>query len=220
MNTDFWLERWSRNEIGFHQRRFNEYLVEYWPVLRIDPRATAFVPLCGKSLDMRWLRQHEGHPVLGIEIARNACAEFFTDWNVQPKIETRGSFESFTAQGVTVLCGDFFALQPSDVTSVGGVFDRAALIALPTELRQRYANKLRELLEPKTVVLLIAPEYAQEQMKGPPFAVGESEIHSLFAGCKIEMLAEVDVTDVPDNARFKQRGVTCFVERVFKIVIV
>lgn len=220
MNTDFWLERWARNEIGFHQPRFNEYLVAYWPTLGIDPRATAFVPLCGKTLDMRWLRQHEGHPVLGVEIARNACSEFFTEWGVEPQIAARGPFESFAAQGVNILCGDFFALPPADLTNVGGVFDRAALIALPAELRQAYARKLRELLEPGTIVLLVAPDYAQSQMKGPPFAVGEAEIRSLFVGCEIDMLAEVDVTDVPDNARFKQRGVMRFVERVFKIVIV
>jgi len=220
MNTDFWLERWARNEIGFHQRRFNEHLVEYWPMLEVDPRATAFVPLCGKALDLRWLRQHEGHPVLGVEIARNACVEFFAEWGIEPKIESRAPFESFAGQGVKILCGDFFALQPADLTNVGGVFDRAALIALPADMRAAYARKLRELLEPKTRVLLVAPDYSQSEMNGPPFAVGESEIHSLFPGCTIDKRAEVDVTAAPENARFRQRGVTRLIERAFRIVIV
>jgi thiopurine S-methyltransferase len=219
MNTDFWLERWARNEIGFHQRRFNEYLVEYWPTLGIDPRATAFVPLCGKALDMRWLRQHEGHPVLGVEIARNACTEFFAEWNVEPKLERREPFEAFAGRGVTLLCGDFFALQPADLTNVGGVFDRAALIALPADMRVAYARKLRDVLEPKALMLLVAPDYSQNEMQGPPFAVGEAEIHSLFSGCAIDKLAEVDIADAPENARFKQRGLTRLIERVFRIVI-
>jgi thiopurine S-methyltransferase len=111
MNTDFWLERWSRNEIGFHQRHINEYLVAHWPKLGIDANATVFVPMCGKSLDMRWLREHGGHSVLGVEIARSACTDFFREWGVEPAIDREGSFESLEAQGVKLLCGDFFALQ-------------------------------------------------------------------------------------------------------------
>ncbi len=29
----------------------------FWPRLPIDQTATVFVPLCGKTLDMRWLRE-------------------------------------------------------------------------------------------------------------------------------------------------------------------
>src|SRR5687767_7135236 len=106
MNTDFWLERWTRNEIGFHQKQINAYLVEYWPKLGVDLNTTVFVPLCGKTLDMRWLREH-GHSVLGIELARNACSDFFQEWNVAPAVTREGPFEAFEARDVKLLCGDF-----------------------------------------------------------------------------------------------------------------
>jgi thiopurine S-methyltransferase len=217
MDTDFWLERWTRNEIGFHQKQINEYLIEYWPRLDLDRSTTVFVPLCGKTLDMRWLREHAGHPVLGIELARSACRDFFTEWNVAPTVTLQRRFEAFDARGIKLLCGDFFDLQADDMTAVGAVFDRAALIALPPDMRTRYARKLRDMLPAKTAILLIAPDYAQHEMSGPPFAVGEEEIRKLFAGCAIEKLAEVDVTNAPDNARFRQRGLSRLIERVFRI---
>jgi thiopurine S-methyltransferase len=217
METDFWLERWSKKEIGFHQRKPNEYLIEYWSQLNVVAQATVLVPLCGKSLDMRWLREQAGHPVIGIEIAANACREFFLEWNVEPTITRAGPFEVYQARGVTLLCGDFFSLNRQDLIGVGAVFDRAALIALPAQMRSAYVTKLRELLPLRTPVLLIAPEYAQHEMSGPPFAVGDAEIRSLFAGCEIDQLALVDVTNAPDNARFRQRGLTKLIERVYRI---
>jgi thiopurine S-methyltransferase len=217
MQTDFWLERWSKNEIGFHQRQPNEYLTTYWSQLNVVAQAAVFVPLCGKSLDMRWLRERAGHPVLGIEIAANACRDFFTEWNVEPTLTQAGPFEIFQAREVTLLCGDFFTLERQDLLGVGAVFDRAALIALPAEIRKAYANKLREILPASTPILLIAPEYPQHEMSGPPFSVGDAEIRALFAGCEIDELAEVDVTEAADNARFRQRGLTRLIERVYRI---
>ena len=64
---------------------------------------------------------------------------------------------------------------------------------------------------------LVAPEYAQHEMSGPPFAVADTEIRALFTSCEIRELAAVDVTNSPDNARFRQRGVTRLVERVYMI---
>jgi thiopurine S-methyltransferase len=217
MRTDFWLERWSRNEIGFHQRKPNEYLTEYWSRLHVVARAPVFVPLCGKSLDMRWLREHEDHPVLGIEIAAEACRDFFREWNVQPSLTRAGPFEVYQAREVTLLCGDFFALERRDLLGIGAVFDRAAMIALPAQMRSAYARKLLEILPARTPILLIAPEYPQHEMPGPPFSVEEAEIRSLFKGCEIDELAAVDVTHSPDNARFRQRGVTKLLERVYRI---
>jgi thiopurine S-methyltransferase len=220
MDSNFWLERWAKHEIGFHQGRVNEYLLEYWPRLAVPNDATVFVPLCGKTLDMRWLSER-GHRVLGIEIARTACAEFFAEWNVEPQVSQDGKFERWAApdRGVTLLCGDFFDLQPNDLADVVAVFDRAALIALPQPMRKQYVAKLREILRPGTGILLVATDFEPPSTKGPPFAVEAREIRELFAGWKVDELATVDVTNVPEHARFLQRGLTRLIERVFHIEV-
>ena len=216
MDSNFWLERWAKHEIGFHQQRINDYLPEFWPQLQVQDDATVFVPLCGKSLDMRWLRER-GHPVIGVEIARLACEEFFAEWKVVPEVTRADKFERWSANGVTVLCGDFFELQREDLVQVRATFDRAALIALPPQLRIRYVDHLRAILPSPEPLLLVAPEYDQATMKGPPFSVSETEVRTLFQGATVSKLASVDVTDAPEHARFRERGLTQLIEQVFRI---
>jgi thiopurine S-methyltransferase len=216
MDTNFWLERWARHEIGFHQPQVNPYLIRHWPTLDIEKGATVFVPLCGKSLDMRWLRE-QGHNVLGVEIARSACSEFFQEWGATPRVEQCGTFERFAAHSITLLCGDFFNLQRADLADVRAVYDRAALIALPPGMRQAYAAKLEVVLPPRVPILLVTTDYDQQEMQGPPFAVGDAEVRQLFAHWRIEPLQAADVTALPENARFRQRGLTRLIERVYAI---
>ena len=76
MKPKFWLERWQKNQIGFHQAEHNKLLLEFWPLLGLSPGASVFVPLCGKSLDMRWL-EAQGHQVVGVELAQLAVEAYF-----------------------------------------------------------------------------------------------------------------------------------------------
>jgi thiopurine S-methyltransferase len=216
MDNHFWIERWSKHEIGFHQRNINVYLQRHWPSLGLAQGIPVFVPLCGKSRDMHWLRE-QGHPVIGIEVARDAVVEFFEEWGVAPQIARDCRFERFGAENIELLCGDYFALTRTDLTTVGAVFDRAALIALPPDMRQRYATRMREILPTGIPVLLITADYAQSEMTGPPFAVSDTEVRSLFSGLPIELLEEIDVSALPDNSRFRERGLTRLVERVYRI---
>ena len=74
MHPEFWLERWQQNQIGFHQARVNPYLQQFWPQLGIAQTGRVFVPLCGKSSDMLWLRA-QGHEVVGVEFSELAVRD-------------------------------------------------------------------------------------------------------------------------------------------------
>ena len=79
MNKDFWLERWDRQEIGFHQADVNRYLLQYWnQATKLHVNTKVFVPLCGKSLDMLWLK-NQGYSVTGIELSEKAINDFFSE---------------------------------------------------------------------------------------------------------------------------------------------
>jgi len=217
MNPDFWLERWTQGQIGFHQPEANPYLQKYWPELALPRGATVFVPLCGKTLDMRWLHD-QGHRVLGLEISRKAVGDFFDDWGVEARIAQQGPYERWEARGITVLCGDFFDLREQDLGDVDAVFDRAALIALPATMRTAYARKLYDTLPARVLMLLITLDYEQAQMAGPPFAVSDREVHTLYADASsVRRLAALEVSDAPEYARFRERGATRLVERVHLI---
>jgi thiopurine S-methyltransferase len=214
MNPDFWIARWARNEIGFHQRAVNDYLRHWWPTFNLPMPSTVFVPMCGKSLDMRWLRER-GHRVLGIDVAPAALSEFFAEWGVKAEVTQQGPFERWEHDGIALLCGDFFALQAADLAAIDAVFDRAALIALPAPLRTAYAAKMQEILPAHAMTLLITADYDQQQMSGPPFATSHGEIEALYAASRPRLLQQIDVTDHPDNVRFLARGLTQLIERVY-----
>src|SRR5574340_1608572 len=147
MKKDFWLERWERKEIGFHQDEINPYLRQYWQELHLARGSEVFVPLCGKSRDMLWLRE-QGHAVLGVELSPLAAQAFFEENGLSPQ-RTRGErFDSYEADGIRILCGDFFDLDRDDLAGVKAVYDRASLIALPPEMRERYARHLESILPP------------------------------------------------------------------------
>src|SRR5215213_63441 len=103
MEPNFWAERWNKNEIGFHQRDINASLRAYWPTLGIARGAEVFVPLCGKSLDMLWLRE-QGHSVLGIEFVETAVRDFFAENGLTPRVYKQGSFERWEADEIAILC--------------------------------------------------------------------------------------------------------------------
>lgn len=206
MEANFWHSRWQEGRIGFHQAEVNTFLKVYWP--KLPSQSLVFVPLCGKSLDMLWLAA-QGHRVIGVELSELAAQEFFAEQSVQPDIEQRGNFVGYSANNVTILCGDFFGLTPADLDGVVAVFDRAALIALPKNMRQRYAEHLRELLPDGCQMLLVGMEYDESVMSGPPFNVPWAEISTLFDHHgQLKILSE---------QQSDARGTPC-VERLYQLV--
>ena len=179
MHAGFWHERWEANQLGFHQETVNDRLREHWPTLGVARQATVFVPLCGKSLDMRWLREL-GHPVVGVEVSPIAIRDFFAEAGIEPTTVTTGPFERSSGGGYELFCGDFFDLDAEALAGVAGVYDRASLIALPPETRARYAAHLAAILPEAVQILLITLEYDQARMSGPPHSVPDDEVRRLF----------------------------------------
>lgn len=179
MDHEFWHQRWEQNQIGFHQQAINEYLSAHWAELGLGDGAPVFVPLCGKSLDMLWLRE-QGHPVLGVELSEKALVDFCRDNALEHQRRQHGPFVEFRAEGLRLLAGDFFALSAEELDGICAVYDRASLIALPPEMRHDYARKMQALLPSGAHILLITMQYEEGAMEGPPFSVSDAEVQALY----------------------------------------
>ena len=213
MEPSFWHDRWENQDIGFHQADIHALLPAYWPRLELASDAPVFVPLCGKSLDMVWLAK-QGHRVIGAELSQRAIDDFFAERGLTPTTRPSGSFIVKSAGPYELWCGDIFELPREAVADVDGVYDRAALIALPRALREQYAAALASLLPAQARTLLITLEYDQSQMAGPPFSVPGDEVRALFAGS--HQLEELECRDVlVGHPHFKQRGLTALKECAF-----
>lgn len=200
MEKNFWLQKWQEKDIRFHQQSYHPQLVKFGNKL---PTGRVLVPLCGKTLDMIYLMSL-GHQVIGVEFSEIACREFFTENKLTFKESTIPGFIVFESDNITLYCGDFFAL-PLDVwKSITGIYDRAALVALPEDVRKRYAAEIVSKMQKGTPILLISFEYAEGTIQGPPFSVPEIELDNIFRGCEIEKIdshkESVRGTDVSENA--------------------
>lgn len=179
MDHNFWIERWQKHEIGFHQDKVQPALVAHWPKLVVEPGATVFVPLCGKSLDMTWLAE-QGLNVVGNELSSLAVKEFFEARGEVPDVRQQGGFEISSKNGIEIWCGDFFALDRATLPKFDAFYDRAALVAMPPAMQRAYVDKLAALTPTGAQGLLIGLDYNPEEMQGPPFSLPRTRVLSLL----------------------------------------
>lgn len=217
MQHDFWRQRWEQNQIGFHSDEINPHLQRFWPTLAVKPGSRVFVPLCGKSNDMLWLLA-QGYQVVGAELSPMAVDAFFAENNLQPGVRRQGQFSIHAIDGLQIYCGDYFELNSAELGPVDAVYDRAALVALPPEMRMDYVAHLSTLLEPEQQILLVSFEYPQHEMPGPPFSVPNEEIELLYRNwCTVDLLTSEDA--LPRELNFKARGLGSLNEQVYRLVV-
>jgi thiopurine S-methyltransferase len=206
VQPDFWLNRWRAAQIGFHQAAVDRHLKAYWPLLKLPLDSPVFVPLCGKSLDLMWLRER-GHLVTGVELSPVALESFVMEHGIPARRRVLADFDVFEAEGLKLYRGDFFKLTRAQLGNSTAVYDRAALISWTPEARQSYVKQLTSLTSPGTQTLLIAVEYPPEQMQGPPFPLTRDTIEELYSGhYSIEELARHEILEL--EPRLKARGLT------------
>ena len=216
MEPEFWQKRWERDQIGFHLSEVNPYLQQFWPHLGLTPGARVLVPLCGKSLDLKWLAGL-GHEVLGIELSEKAIQDFFSEQQLTPTVTRHGRFMVYQEGAIQLWCGDIFALAAEDVADCTALYDRAALIALPPEMRGQYAALLNRVLPQGARGLLITMDYDQALIEGPPFAVLDEEVRHLL-GARWQLEVEVERDILGESWKFLKGGVTRLDERVYRLL--
>jgi thiopurine S-methyltransferase len=215
MEPDFWLERWRQSRTGFHQDAPTPLLLKHWDAVGAEPGSRVFVPLAGKSLDMAWFAS-QGYRVLGAELSPLAVAQFFESQGVEPSVEEAADGLHHLAEPIELVQGDVFALDADTVASCTAVFDRAAIIALPPEMRERYVREVYGKLPSGCRGLLITLEYPQQEKAGPPFSVTEDEVRSLFdANWQVKLLERRDILEQQPN--FRAEGVTALGTVVYRL---
>ena len=180
MNVDFWKQKWQKNEIGFHERKPNPLLVSYFEKLNLVEGGRIFLPLCGKTLDIAWLLS-KGYRVVGAELSELAIEQLFVDLGVEPVVITLGNTSHYSAENIDIFVGDIFELSSDVIGPVDAIYDRAALVALPEEMRNKYTKHLIDITGTARQ-LLITFEYDQNLIDGPPFSLNSDEVNRHYKG--------------------------------------
>jgi thiopurine S-methyltransferase len=206
VQPEFWQERWRISQIGFHQSNVERNLQTYWPTLDVAANADVFVPLCGKSLDLKWLRD-QGCAVTGVEISDIAVEAFFMENGIPARRRPLAEFDLYETERLRLFRGNFFSLTRTLLGNVSAIYDRAALISWVPSARARYVERMTALTTPGAKTLLIVVDFPQAQMQGPPFSVTEHDVDGLYSReHSIEKLAQRDILDI--EPRLRARGLT------------
>ncbi|EKF74594.1 thiopurine S-methyltransferase [Alcanivorax hongdengensis A-11-3] len=214
MEKGFWEDKWQRNEIGFHLDRVHPLLSRFLPAMEWAPGSHLLVPLCGKTLDIGYLLE-SGFTVTGVELSAKAVVALFQQLGLDPGVSDWAGGRLYQQGALRVFQGDIFTLDGPTLGKVDGIYDRAALIALPDELRQQYARHLLALTD-AAPQLLITLDYCQAQMPGPPFSVDADTVRALYADrYRIGDLSRRDILEY--EPRFRERGLTALYETARKL---
>jgi len=187
MDHEFWRQRWREGRTAFHEGHPNRFLVKF--AERLADCKRVLVPLCGKSEDLAYLAGD--HDVVGIELVEDAIKQFFAEHELPTTsiMTYSDALKAYRAGQLKLIAGDFFATTAEMVGPIDGVYDRGALIALPADLRPRYAKHIRSLAPALRRQLVLTVEYPPDSAEGPPFSVAADELRALYPDATIELLA-------------------------------
>jgi thiopurine S-methyltransferase len=192
VDTAFWQQKWENNDIAFHQSAANPLLVNYFKALSLTKGSRVFLPLCGKTLDILWLLAN-GYRVVGAELSKIAIGQLFSTLGVTPEISALGKLERYSAENIDIFVGDIFDLSGELLGVADAIYDRAALVALPEALRNRYTAHLMAITA-TAPQLLICYEYDQNVLAGPPFSVSNEEVQRHYnAAYELTLIASTAV---------------------------
>lgn len=211
-DREFWHNKWASNQIGFHLEDVNPLLIQFWSELKAEISDKVLLPLCGKTEDLVWLATKH-NKVIGIELSDIAVRSFFAEHFYTPTVtQLNADQQLYQFDELSVYVGDFFnmPIEPVDI-----VYDRAALVALPKEMREEYAERIKSMLSPNGRILLVTLEYVQEELSGPPFNVSTEEVKRLFDGYTITELNR-DIADA-SHPKIAKKGLSRFAEVVWLI---
>lgn len=189
MDAEFWHDLWEKKDIGFHQADFNPLMVKHFGALGLEKGVHVFVPLCGKTRDIAWLLS-QGYRVTGAELSETAVQELYADLGVTPDVAQDGPLLRYAADGLVVFVGDVFDVSAERLGAVDAVYDRAALVALPEEMRQAYVAHVTTATgaAPQCVIIFT---YDQTAMEGPPFSINAMMLENYFHGSYSVEMREV-----------------------------
>jgi len=199
MNTSFWLKKWEDNNIAFHGSEANPALVKHFQALSLAPGSRVFLPLCGKTLDIAWLLS-KGYSVAGAELSELAIEQLFSELGVTPNISELRKSKRYSATNLDIFVGDIFELLTTVLGPVDAIYDRAALVALPRDMRDRYTPHLMDLTD-TAPQLLICFDYDQALMAGPPFSISNEEVMQHYQ--ESYALTLIESTDIPGGLKGK-----------------
>jgi len=217
MELSFWKSKWNKGETGFHMQEVYLPLKQYISHFNLSDLSTICVPLCGKSLDVLWLSEQQNYQIIAAEISGIAVNQMMKTSPYSFNKLQKGPFTVYKHDRLQIWEGDFMKLHPKWIPEIDLIYDKAALIALPSYQRTDYVRQIKSLIKRKGQIFQQTFEYNQSEMDGPPFSVPQKELQKLYGTAfDIELLYEKSANQLLQ--RFGKRGLQSYLkEKIYRL---
>lgn len=161
LDKDYWNNRYLQNQAGWDIGAISTPLKNYIDQLT-DKSISILIPGCGNAYEAEYLLQQGFYNLTLVDLAPSLVNGL------------REKFKSFEERGFQVICDDFFELR----SHYDLILEQTFFCALEPALRQSYANKMADLINPggKLVGVLFNRDFEG----GPPFGGSKEEYIALF----------------------------------------
>ncbi|MBK2256962.1 thiopurine S-methyltransferase [Francisella philomiragia] len=206
-NNQYWLDRWQNNDVDFCQEAPNEFLVKHFCRFNINDSSVCLVPMCGCSIDMLYFLS-KGIKVVGIELSEKAVLSFFSQNNIKYEIIEESDYKCYKGNDIEIYVTDIFNLPKiaKNLPDFGIWYDRGAYIALPEDIRARYAKMMLQVCSDNTQILLLVMEH-DKKSQTPPYSVTQAELIKNFSpNIEFELIDSKQRENIPDYR--KAEGMT------------
>lgn len=184
LGHDYWTKKWAVNSTPWHVPEVNGDLIKHEDIV-LDGKedAQVFVPMCGKTWDLKWFYD-KGHRVVGVEYVESAARGFFEEVGF-PFAETVCDvlkckiFQTPDGRLRIFVCSilDFKreCAGPMDI-----VTDRGALCSIREDQRERFVGVMKSLLAPGCSYALWTMTYDEPTYKETPRNLPDDVVFDLF----------------------------------------
>ncbi|ROT77365.1 thiopurine S-methyltransferase [Penaeus vannamei] len=190
----YWDSAWSEGRSHWHANDINFALEGYGRLLLPGPHRRVLVPLCGKTVDMKWFYDN-GHSVVGIEGVEMPVKDFYEENGIPYTTEelSWGKLYSSSDRRLQLYCCDLFEAKPEELGKFDAVWDRGSLVAIYEEDREKYSQFIKSVLAPDFRYLVNLVQYkANELFSGPPRNIPNELVLQLFGDvCEMNVLETV-----------------------------
>ncbi|RUS87827.1 hypothetical protein EGW08_004426 [Elysia chlorotica] len=202
-NCSYWIKRWEKDQIAFHKPEVHRMLIKHQKMLSANGKPkNVFVPLCGKTLDLKWLID-QGIDTVGLDAAQTALQQVFTEsgqeW-VESSVSLLGAegklFSSKDGQ-LKLYCGNMMTFSEEIAGTFDAVWDRGCIVALRREDIKRYAQIIKNILRSGGRILVellqfdvsIMDDITSPTKPPPPFPMYEQDLKNLYEPeCYVEFV--------------------------------
>jgi len=178
LNKNYWDERYLMGQTGWDIGYVSPQLKLYFDTLT-DKQLRILIPGGGNSYEAAYLLAQGFKNVTVVDISEVVCQRLS---------------QAYAAQGLTVVCSDFF----EHTGSYDLIVEQTFFCAISPALRVAYLQKMTELLvENGTLTGLL---FNRSFEGGPPFGGSVDEYQALFENAHFDVTFDLSPLSIPPRA--------------------